>query len=124
MLTTKLNSALAKTKDLNALAAQFSTKVDTASITFMGYNLPGYGRELSVIGRAFSEKPGVLSKPIKGEMGVFVVLVDKYQPAPPVNDYNNMKNMMMGSFSSQAANQIFTVMKDKAKIKDNRLLIY
>ena len=124
MLTAKLNSALAKTKDLNALAAQFSTKVDTASITFMGYNLPGYGRELSVIGRAFSEKPGVLSKPIKGEMGVFVVLVDKYQPAPPVNDYNNMKNMMMGSFSSQAANQIFTVMKDKAKIKDNRLLIY
>jgi len=124
MLISKLNSALAKTKDLNALAAQFATKVDTASITLAGYNLPNYGRELSVIGRAFSQKPGVLSKPIKGEMGVFIVLVDKLQPAAPTNDYRNITNMMIGSFSGIVANQMFSVMKDKAKIKDNRITIY
>ncbi|MCK9618116.1 MAG: SurA N-terminal domain-containing protein [Lentimicrobiaceae bacterium] len=123
-LTLQINSAMASVKDINQLAAKFNAKTDTISITFATYNLPQYGRETEVIGKTFTLKPGIVSKPIKGTVGVFVVIVDNFTEPTAKTDYKQDAFMMYNNFAGTVNRELYTIMKDNANIKDNRWMFY
>ncbi len=125
MIISKMNDALNSTKDINKLALELNKKVDTLDvIDFASYNIPGYGREMNVIGSIFSLKKGELSKPIKGENAVFVVVVDDFTKVSDLNNYALYKNHFVNNFKSRVDREVYKALEDKAEIKDNRIKFY
>lgn len=123
IIINKVNSAAGSTKDINALAAKLNAAVDTAAnLTFQAYNYPKYGPEPELIGTIFTLKPNVLSTAIKGGMAVYIVNVDGFTPAPPVQNINAIKAQLGSYFQQRIGNEVYTTLKDKAEIKDNRLI--
>jgi peptidyl-prolyl cis-trans isomerase D len=119
----KVNSAAGSTKDINALALKLNTTVDTAAnLTFQAYNYPKYGPEPELIGTIFTLKPNVISGAVKGNMAVYIVNVDGFTAPPPVQNINAVKAQLGSYFQQRIGNEVFTTLKDKAEIKDNRLI--
>ncbi|MBO6005429.1 MAG: peptidyl-prolyl cis-trans isomerase, partial [Paludibacteraceae bacterium] len=78
ILTKELDGA----KDLNALAAKLQLSVDSANqINFASTSIAKVGFEPSVIAAIALGKQGQVSKPIKGNQGVYVVNVTKQVPS-------------------------------------------
>lgn len=98
--------------------------VDTADISFGATNLPGFGKEDEVIGTLFSLKAGEMSKPIKGNQAVFVLIPDRITPAPLKDDYATETRMLKNAFTTRSQREINDALKKRAEIKDNRLMFY
>jgi peptidyl-prolyl cis-trans isomerase D len=124
IITERLTKAAATTKDLYALASQFKTKVDTTVITMGEASRTQLGRENEVVGKIFSLPKGVVSGPIAGKFGSYMIILDDMiQPSPKEEFAQEKRNMEM-MFQSQATSQIFEAIKKAADIKDNRVKFY
>lgn len=124
MLIKKITDKLASSKDLNLLAAGFQSKVDTASLTFASPNIPNYGREAEIVGTVFGMKKGQMSAALKGNMGVYVIIIDQITEPAPAKDYANEKMQLSSFFQGMAPRQIPTILEEKADIKDYRITFY
>ncbi|HHH49675.1 MAG TPA: peptidyl-prolyl cis-trans isomerase [Saprospiraceae bacterium] len=111
--------------DLDAIAKQFSSVVDTAkNVVFTSPNVTGLGNEPKVIASAFKLKLNEVSKPIIGNNGVYVVkLVNKVDSSTPINipQIRQVENMKT---QNQMATKWIQAMKKNAKIEDFRSKFY
>ena len=55
-------------------------------------------------------------------MAIYVVNVDGFTPAPAMQNINAVKAQLASYFQQRIGNEVFTALKDKAEIKDNRLI--
>lgn len=102
-----------------------SVSVDTLDyISFSSYSLPGYGPEPEIIGTLFTLKENVLSDPLKGKSGIFVLSVDSILKAPEVKDYKTNINQTLTTFKSRVTYDVYNALEKKADIEDNRILYY
>lgn len=125
MLIDKVNAELSKTKDPLTVAQNLNTTLDTVSnFNFGAYNLYNYGPELSVIGQISNMKPKETSKPLKGEMGVYIVYYEQNIPVSPINDYKMFISQFSGIFSQKVSNELIKALENNTKITDNRYLFY
>jgi peptidyl-prolyl cis-trans isomerase D len=125
ILTKKINSSMTSSRDIYKLANKFNTKVDKLdNITFSSYTLPPYGSEPNVIGTVFSLNKNELSNPIKGQQGIFVVLIDKFVELPATKDYSINKMQLTSYFKSRAHYDVFKALKENADVIDNRKDFY
>jgi parvulin-like peptidyl-prolyl isomerase len=81
----------------------------------------GGGNEPEVIGKLFTDIPvGSMTTPIKGNAGVYVVIVEGETEAVPTTDYSidreNLKIARVGSADSG----VIKALREKAEVKDNR----
>jgi len=117
---TEFNSAMSSGKDINSVAAAMKLNVLSGQdISFGSYFVPGAGIEPELLGTAFGMKVNQLSKPIEGNGGVFVLVVDQVNPGAVLPDYTGIKNDMMRNMSNRAGEALNAV-KEKANIKDYR----
>lgn len=125
MLTEKFEAALKGASSINQVAQKVGKPVQPAqNIVFANPVIPGGGQENRVIGTVFGSKPKELSQPIKGESGVFVVVVNGFtNPAPLTNTFKQ-KEQILQSVVQRAQSQFFEVLKEKAEIKDYRLRFF
>lgn len=124
-IMSKVNTALGTTKDLYALAAKFNSKVDTVNmLTFSGNNMPQYGPEPEVIGTLFSYKPNVLSGPVKGGMAVYLIQIDRFNEAPATNNYSMIQAQTASYFGQRIQRDVYSALKLKTDILDNRIFWY
>ncbi len=124
-LIEKAKAATAKSNNPEEIATQFQTKVDTvANFNFGAYNLYNYGPEQEVIGAIVGMKPGQVSKPLKGNMGVYIVYYDQFTPAAPIADYKMISMQMANMFAQRVANESFNALQKSVKIKDYRVKYY
>jgi peptidyl-prolyl cis-trans isomerase D len=123
-LIAEINKNITSLSDLDMGYRSLGMKADTNEISFAASNLPGYGKEDQVIGILFTLKEGQLSKPIKGNQAVFVVVADKITPAPLKDDLTAEKNMISNAFRTRAQRETTEALKRKAEIEDNRLMFY
>ena len=124
ILMKRISDKMASAKSIDQLAAAFQIKIDTADLSFASPNIPNYGREPQLVGTVFSMKKGQLSAPLKGEMAVYVVIIDNITEPAPAKDYKNEMMQLNSFFAGMAPRQIPTILEEKAKIKDNRILFY
>ncbi len=116
----EFSSATATSKDINTLANTMKLNVGSAQdVSFGSYFVPGAGIEPELLGTAFGIKVNTLSKPIEGNSGVFVVVVDQFTPAPIRPDYSDIKRDLMKQGANRAAESL-TAVKEKANVKDYR----
>jgi peptidyl-prolyl cis-trans isomerase D len=116
----EFNSAMATSKDINSLAGTMKLNVGSAQdIAFGSYFVPGAGIEPELLGTAFGMKVNQLSKPVEGNSGVFVLVVEQFNPAAVLPDYSMIKRDIMRSMSNRA-NDALTAVREKANVKDYR----
>ena len=110
------------TSDLNAIAAQFSTKIDTAKgVTFNATMVPNLGGEAKVIGSVFTTEVGQVTKPVIGDNGVYVMKVtNKTTIENTAVDKNILRQQMAASIKGQIRNTILRGLRKKSDVEDNR----
>jgi len=122
-LTEKMNGALKGVSSVSQLASKLSTEVDTFDVSFSSLSLPGGGNEPEVIAAIAAAKKGVISKPVKGEMGVYVFTVTSIVEAPKA-DYKMLAGQKNNEFQAKMNKQLFKSLEDAAEVKDNRVMKY
>ncbi len=113
------------TNDLYTIASKLNEKVDTTNLNFTARNIPGFGREYEVIGEIFTLEPGKTSKPLQGNNGVFVVVVDKFNEADANANVASTQRQLEAAFASKVNSKAYyTALEDKTDIIDNRIFFY
>ncbi|MCL2511043.1 MAG: SurA N-terminal domain-containing protein [Bacteroidales bacterium] len=111
--------------DLEEIKTKFDGVMSDApvQITFNSMSLPGFGREMAVIGTVFGLKEGAFHGPIKGMNGIYFIKETERTPAEPKEDYTEERLQLQSGFSSRAS-LYQTILRKNAEIKDNRHLFY
>ncbi|NTW23261.1 MAG: hypothetical protein HGA37_01065 [Lentimicrobium sp.] len=123
-LIAKIDKSIKSIADLDKSYVSLGMKADTNEVTFFSANLPGYGKENEVIGTLFTMKQGQMSKPVKGNQAVFILVADQVIPAAPKDDLTAEKRTLISAFRSRAQREPAEALKRKAEIEDNRLLFF
>ena len=82
------------------------------------------GRELEVAGTLSTLKAGSLSLPIKGNQGVYLILPEAFTEPTPIKDYNEEKALLERTIKQRVDYEVFSALKEKAEIVDNRGKFY
>jgi len=111
--------------DLNSIAAQFESSVDTVkAAAFTSSFLQGLGNEPKVVAAAFNMENGTVSKPIEGTNGVYILkMINKQTSTAPTN-LSTMRAQVSRPYQSQVVGQLMESMKKGKDIEDNRSLYY
>jgi peptidyl-prolyl cis-trans isomerase D len=115
-------------KNINEVAQTIPNgKVQTATVKFGQGTIAGVGgKENTVVGSVFAldkEYEGAMLKPLKGEAGVFLVVLDKINEAsiPEDYDFSSEKQAILNTRTAAADGNVMKALREKADIKDNRL---
>jgi peptidyl-prolyl cis-trans isomerase D len=124
ILKNKKKAELIKAKmagnSIETIAKAVGATVQQATeVTLDNPMLENVGQEPKVVGNAFALAANKLSAPIEGTTGVYVVKNTNTVKAPAIQDYTPYVAKLKAQ-SAGDANRILPVLKDKAKIEDNR----
>ncbi|WP_396140083.1 peptidylprolyl isomerase [Flavobacterium sp.] len=116
----------AKMKGASLAAIAASNKVtvmNAVDLTIENPSVPNAGYEPKVVGLAFSSKAGVVSKPIEGNSGVYVIATKAVTKAPAIKKYDDfiakVKQQAVGN-----SGRFMQALKEDADIVDNRADFY
>ena len=84
----------------------------------------GAGREPMGVGTAFGLNEGEISKPVKGDNGVYIVQVTKVTPAVELPSYQTNANRLSTTKRGAVNTSVFNALKEAAEIEDNRKTFY
>ena len=122
LLIDKFQSALSGASTIDQVAQKSGSKVvPVQNVVFANPIIPGSSAEYTVVGTMFGSQPNKISKPVEGQQGVYVFIVDSFtKPAPLLNAVR--EKQQIGQAIMQRADQlIFQALKDKANVKDYRV---
>lgn len=130
VLKKRIRKKMSNAADIYQLASSLNTEVDTLPhLSFSTYSIPEYGPEPRLVGKIMSSPEGKLKGPVKGKMGVYAFLVDKFSPAPKTDNFARIRQKKQNRFNTRVSGRngmgrLFQAMKDKAEIEDNRIRYY
>jgi hypothetical protein len=119
MFTEELNKVKGATLDVWAANSKLTAQPG-ANVTFAAPYIQGAGYEGEVVAMMANLKPGQVSAPIKGTMGVYVVVVETVTPAEPLVDVKGQQTRLIQGISSRADGAAGDVLREEANIIDNR----
>ncbi len=119
-LIAELNKDLSAKMDIDGINIKYNKQTDTIeNISFSSFSLPGIGIEPNVNATVTNSEMNKISKPIKGNNGVFVIKVINIKPAAEKTDFSQDKLAIMRNQASQVY-KLFDAIEKKAEITDNR----
>lgn len=111
-------------KSLEELATRLKTTVHETELTFSSISfpdLPESGTEYRVIGSIFSmKKPGDMSVALKGENGVYVVMLTNITEATPLPNVEESRKNLTNALRGNAQGGAYQALRELAKIEDTR----
>jgi peptidyl-prolyl cis-trans isomerase D len=97
--------------------------MNAVDLTIENPSVPNAGFEPKVVGLAFSSKANVISKPIEGNSGEYVIVTRTVTKAPALKKFDDyvakVKQQAVGN-----SGRFMQALKDDADIKDNRADFY
>lgn len=125
LLADQIKKQAEGTKDIQALAGKLNTTVETASgISFSSFSIGSAGIEPKLIATATNIKTNELSKPVKGNNGVYVALVTSKVPAEG-KDYSQSVQKLSYTLQSRGSGyEALEALKKLANIEDKRGKFY
>jgi peptidyl-prolyl cis-trans isomerase D len=107
---------------IDALAGKLNIAADTVqTVSFGSFSIPGYGFEPKLVGAIPYAKANVLSKPVRGRMGVYVYVTQSVTEAPPVpTDLSGMKKQLASNSQNRVDMGVYNSLLKKANVEDKR----
>lgn len=125
MLTAEFTTAINGATTIDAVAQKMKlTPMDAPNINFSASFIPNAGNEPFVAGFATGLKAKTLSKPIKGNEGVFVIYVDAVTAAAAVNDYKAQQTTLTTQVQGRVDYEVYDALKTNANIVDRLVKFY
>jgi peptidyl-prolyl cis-trans isomerase D len=120
-LSDKLAAAAAGAGTIDQVAQKAGSKVmPVQNIVFANPVIPGAAQENKLVGTIFGSKPNKVSKPVEGEKGVYVFVVDGFTTPAPLTNALRQKEQLGQAVAQRAEGGILEALKDKANVKDYR----
>jgi peptidyl-prolyl cis-trans isomerase D len=120
-LAEKLQSAETGASSIDQVAQKAAAKVvPVQNVVFANPVIPGLSLEYKVIGTVFGSQPNKLSKPVEGQHGVYVFVVDNFINPAPLTNAVREREQIGQALLQRSQGQIFDALKDKANVKDFR----
>jgi peptidyl-prolyl cis-trans isomerase D len=114
-----------KAQSLSTLAEEFGVEVQDAwNMKYRATVLSGAGREPNVIGKVINNELSVLSEPLKGNLGIYVVEVVRRDDNIEPVEIQQLKEELTNSFNSRVTRVLMEALKGNAVIKDFREWYY
>lgn len=138
---TQVEIALKKEKSGKALLEEFNTVIGSATtieevatamdlkteqvntMSFSSNAIPG-GFEPNVVGAFYGIEKGQLSKPVKGNNGVYVVYADDFIASKAPKDLTSLKKQLDGQIKPRANFEAANALRELTDIEDNRAKFY
>ena len=117
-LFSKASAGISRIDDLAAKMREPAQMAD--NLNFSNSFIPGVGQEYDLIGFLVGAKEGMISKPIQGNSGVYVVEIVKTAKNNNGTDSKSLKKQNMTSLQTRVDQDVFEALKENAGIKDNR----
>ncbi len=114
----------AQGKTIYDVASNYGAKVlDATGINFRSYSVQGAGVEPALIAAAASSPQGVLSKPVEGNNGVYMFVVNSTAPAG-TEDAASLKTKLNSNYQVRATYEAYQALKEKKEVVDKRYKFY
>lgn len=124
ILAKKMSDALSGVSSIDQLAQKLGTQpADANDIAFSSYIVPNVGIEPALIAAATSVKPNVVSKPVIGMNGVYVIQ-QTGKTVDPAFSLESEKVRINSMNAQRAVYQAYEVFRKAADITDNRYRFY
>lgn len=119
MIMAEMKGKTAPGKSLESVGQELGVTMQNATrISFATFSLPAAGFEPVVIATSLNAKEGEITAPIKGNSGVFALVVTSTNIDEV--DATGEKNRIIGGYVSRATYEPFEALKKRAKIVDKR----
>jgi len=123
-LEEKAMQAMEGKSDINEIASELETTVESASgINFSSVQIPGLGMEPAVVGTVSVLNSDEISKPIKGNNGVYIAKITSVNEIPS-GDLNNEQTRLAQNLNFRASNQAYQAHREAVEIEDKRSKFY
>ena len=125
MLMEQANAAYTDGMSIDDYAAAVSQSVKSfAGTQFANPSVTGAGFEPAWVGYMFAYPTDQVSKPYKGNNGVYVFVVDQNNPAIETQNLLTQKASLENAVKPRVEFQIFNSLKEESNVEDNRANIY
>jgi peptidyl-prolyl cis-trans isomerase D len=94
------------------------------NINFGSAGVPDAPNEHALIGTVAGLKPNVVSKPIKGNDGVMIVVVESRTDAPAQKDYKAQQTQQASAMQSRVDYEVYDALKKAANVTDHLIRFY
>ncbi|TVR40717.1 MAG: hypothetical protein EA392_03265 [Cryomorphaceae bacterium] len=110
--------------DLKELATAVGAGQRTAqNISFSNTNIGG-SSEPAVVAKVLTLESGLVSVPLKGERGVYVVEVENITEPMEVDSFDSEIRSLNSRMASRVNAEVFNALKEKANVRDDRAKFY
>ncbi len=117
----EFNTKVGASKSVVDIAAKMGLQVENQdNLAFAAFNVSNIGREDALIGTAAGLKPGAGSKAIKGDNGVFIVVLNSANEGNVPSNWSGQKMQTQQALSGRADYEVFSALREKANIEDHK----
>jgi peptidyl-prolyl cis-trans isomerase D len=111
-------------KSLDAIAATMNLTVQEATqVNFRSFTVPGLGTEPALTAAASVAAQGVVTGPVKGTNGVFMLIVNSSAPAQS-EDVKALQERLASTFQLRGSYEAYEALRKAANIVDKRYKFY
>jgi peptidyl-prolyl cis-trans isomerase D len=124
LIAAEFTKNISPEKTIDDIARSMALTVQEATqVTFRSYTVPGAGSEPTLIAAASAAKQGVLSGPVKGNDGVFMLTANNIA-ATQGEDVNMLKDRLEATFRMRGTYEAYDALRKEANIVDKRYKFY
>jgi len=116
------NNQAGKTLD-DVAGAMNLTVQEATQINFRSYSVPGAGAEPALVAAASASKQGEVAGPVKGENGVYMLIVNNALTSSD-EDIKLLKDRLMSTFQMRGSYEAYEALRKEANVVDKRYKFY
>jgi len=118
-----IKAGMGETVTIEELARNLGVNIETATgISFNSFSIPGAGIEPQVIATAVNSDQDILTGPVKGNNGIYVITVTNI--TEETDDLSAILFRLKSTYNSRAGYEAFEALKENVGIVDKRYKFY
>jgi peptidyl-prolyl cis-trans isomerase D len=124
LISGEMKKMASEGKTIYDIAAHYNTSIQEATgISFRSYSVPGAGIEPGLIAAASASEAGVLSKPVAGNNGVYIFVVNTVTPTASEN-ISLIRERLNSNYQIRSSYEAYQAIRDKKEVVDMRYKFY
>jgi peptidyl-prolyl cis-trans isomerase D len=124
LISADFKKGISAEKTLEDLSREMNLEVmEATQINFRSYSVPGIGMEPALIAAASSAGEGLLSGPVKGLNGVYMLTVNSVTK-PATEDLKLLQDRLSSTYQMRGSYEAFEALRKSAEIVDKRYKFY